>query len=243
MNATRGLRASTIAVLLALTPASVFAADMAVRKAPPPPPQFMPPPVYNWTGFYLGGNLGGVWESSTITDQLLGPLGSVNRSGFIGGGQVGYNWQFAPWGVIGAEWMFDGSSLNSSVSSVDSFGDLFQANERVDYVTTVAGRLGFAANNWLFYGKGGGGWVRDRLSVASLDDGTFFNTSQTRGGWLAGAGVEYGISQNWTIGVDWSHIGFDDQTVAGFGGFGFVPDEAVLSRHFDIVTGRLNFKF
>jgi len=233
MNATRGLRASTIAALLALTPASVFAADMAVRRAPPPPAPYGPPPVYNWTGFYIGGNIGGMFESDRFTDDIGDSFG-LNRSGFAGGGQVGYNWQFMPWAVAGVEWTFDGTSLSSTATDLASG---MTANERVDWATTVMGRLGYAANNWLFYGKGGGGWVRDR---ATITDGTdFFTASSTRGGWAAGAGIEYGISYNWTVGVDWTHIGFNDQTIP----IDDAGDFGTFSRHFDMVTFRVNYKF
>jgi outer membrane immunogenic protein len=235
MNATRVLKAWTIAAL-ALMPASVFAADLPMRTGPggpgtPPPPY----PYFNWTGFYVGGNLGGVFESNNITDQFLFESFSSNRSGFIGGGQIGYNWQFAPWGVVGVEWMFDGTSLSSTNTDLVN---MVQANERVDWITTVAGRLGFAANNWLFYGKGGGGWVHDRLSVNDLAFGNF-TASQTSGGWLAGAGIEYGITRNWTVRVDYSHIGLGSVNESGF-----LPSDVVtLSRHFDIVTAGANFKF
>jgi len=240
MNATRGLRASTIAAVLALTPASVFAADMAVRRAPPPSPFLPPPAIYNWTGFYVGGNLGGIFETATLTDFELGPLGSASRSGFIGGGQVGYNWQFAPWAVLGVEWTFDGTSLNTTTTATEA-AQQFQANARVDWVSTLTGRFGYAANNWLFYGKGGVAWVQDRVSVTDLTNGGFFSASQTTTGWAAGAGVEYGITQNWTVRVDWTHIGLDDQTFTGFGPI--IPDMTTLSRHMDIVTAGANFKF
>jgi outer membrane immunogenic protein len=237
MNATRVLRASTI-VALALIPASVFAADLPARTGPGGPggPGLPPPlPYFNWTGFYIGGNLGGVFESDNVTDQFLGESFGSNRSGFIGGGQIGYNWQFAPWGVVGVEWMFDGTSLSSNTDAVN----LVRANESVDWITTVAGRLGFAVNNWLFYGKGGGGWVHDRLTVNDLALNNGFTASQTSGGWLAGAGIEYGITRNWTVRVDYSHIGLDSVNESGF----FASDLVTLSRHFDIVTAGANFKF
>jgi outer membrane immunogenic protein len=238
MNATRALRASVIAALLAVIPASVFAADLPARKGPAALPPGPPPlPYYNWTGFYVGGNLGGLFESDTVTDAVLGTSLSASRSGFIGGGQVGYNWQFAPWGVVGVEWMFDGTSLSSTDTDLVN---MVQANEKVDWITTIAGRLGFAANNWLFYGKGGGGWVHDRLVVSDLDAGNAFTASQTSGGWLAGAGIEYGITRNWTVRVDYSHIGLGSVTEPGIAA---VDDVLTFSRHFDIVTAGVNYRF
>src|SRR6516164_6249099 len=113
MNATWVLRTSAIAVLLAVAPAA-FAADMRVRPAPPPPVVPIAPapiPYFDWSGFYIGGNLGGAWESSTITDAALMTSFSTSRSGFIGGGQIGYNWQITPLFLVGVEWMFDATDI------------------------------------------------------------------------------------------------------------------------------------
>src|SRR5215471_10604661 len=92
----KGIWGSGAAALLLLS-SSAFAADLPIRKAPPP----LPIPVYNWTGFYIGGNLGGAWEDTTLTDSHFGVSFSNNRSGFIGGGQIGYNWQVSPQFVLG----------------------------------------------------------------------------------------------------------------------------------------------
>jgi outer membrane immunogenic protein len=118
---------------------------------------------------------------------------------------------------------------------------MVQANENVDWITTLAGRLGFAANNWLFYGKGGAGWVHDRLVVNDfLDPTSSFTASQTSAGWLAGAGIEYGITRNWSVRVDYSHIGLGSVNEPGLLGF---DDVSNFSRHFDIVTAGVNYRF
>jgi hypothetical protein len=62
-----------------------------IPTTPPPPP----PPVFSWTGFYIGGNLGGAWARGTVSDSLFGLSASSDRSGFIGGGQLGVNYQFS----------------------------------------------------------------------------------------------------------------------------------------------------
>jgi len=212
-----------------------------IRKAPPPPPII---PVYNWTGFYIGGNVGGVWDNVDVTDNFFGVSVSNTRSGFIGGGQIGYNWQFAPQWVFGVEWMFDGTSLSTNFGPVtDIFGDTFTAHEKVNWLTTVTGRFGYAANNWLFYVKGGGGWVHDSATVTVVDaaGGVFSaSASDTRGGWVAGAGIEYGFTPNWTGKVEYQHLGLGDETTAS----ALVGDPGVtFRRHFDMVTVGLNYKF
>src|SRR5580692_2947522 len=96
--------------LLALGLSSAFAADMAVKA---PPPMYVPAPVWSWTGFYIGGNVGAGWGTTeanlnSISVPGLGseainlPIDQNSRSGFLGGGQIGYNYQFG-WAVIGVE--------------------------------------------------------------------------------------------------------------------------------------------
>ena len=98
--------------LTVLFAGSALAADLR-RPAPaytPPPP---PPPVFSWTGFYIGGNLGGAWARGNVSDSLFGLSASSDRSGFIGGGQLGVNYQFSNI-VLGAEWDFDWTSLDAT---------------------------------------------------------------------------------------------------------------------------------
>jgi outer membrane immunogenic protein len=83
---------------------SVQAADMPL-KAPPPPP----PPPFSWMGFYIGGNLGAAWGTRHVNDTFTGLDFSRSSDGvFIGGGQIGYNWQMNNF-VLGIEWDFDGA--------------------------------------------------------------------------------------------------------------------------------------
>jgi len=242
MNSGKGIWVSSVAALLVVASSGAFAADLAIRKAPPAPP---PIPIYNWTGFYIGGNVGGAWESGTITDNFTGASFSNTRSGFIGGGQIGYNWQVSPNWVLGVEGMFDGADIRSDTGTVTvpvpSAIDptTFTATAKVDWITTVGARFGYAVNNWLWYGKAGGGWVHDRVTVNDITDGLSVSVSDTRGGWMAGGGIEYGFTPNWTARVDYTHIGLSDVTNTGL----FVGDTITLSRHFDMVTAGINYKF
>ena len=240
MNSGKGIWVSSVAALLVVASSGAFAADLAIRKAPPPPPII---PVYNWTGFYIGGNVGGAWETGTITDDFFGVSFSRTRSGFIGGGQVGYNWQVSPNWVVGVEGMFDGTDIRSDTSTVVlAAGDVISASAKTNWIATVGARLGYASNNWLFYGKGGGGWVHDSATVTDVaPNGDVFSVSvsDTRGGWMAGGGIEYGFTPNWTARVDYTHIGLSDVTNTGL----FVGDTITLSRHFDMVTAGINYKF
>src|SRR5215472_17130885 len=221
---------------------AAFAADLPPRPAPAP---YIPAvvPVYNWTGFYIGGNAGAAWTKINVNDSLGDSWSNSQQAVFAGGGQVGANYQFN-WLVVGVEADFDWLSNNHNSSNAIStpIGALqLSANDR--WMTTVAGRIGYAANNWLFYAKGGGGWVHDSVTLTDVSPaGTFsIDASDTRGGWLVGAGIEYGFTTNWTGRVEYDHIGLEDVTRAGFAPF--VGDTVTLSRHFDMVTVGLNYKF
>ena len=221
--------------------ASLIAGPALAADLPVKAPIMAPIPIYNWTGFYIGGNLGGAWETHTISDDLFGVSFNHTRSGFIGGGQIGYNWQVSPQWVLGVEWMFDGTDIRSDtgtlVSPVD--GTLFSAHEKADWLTTVTARVGYAANNWLFYVKGGGGWVHDQATVTDITDGISVSISDTKGGWVVGGGIEYGFTPNWTGKFEYQHLGLENVTTAG----PFVGESISLSRHFDMVTVGLNYKF
>src|SRR6516162_1152408 len=164
----KGTWGSSVAAFLVIASSDAFAADLPVRKAPPPPPPVIVP-VYNWTGFYIGGNLGGAWASGTLTDNFTGASLTGNNSGFIGGGQIGYNWQVSPQFVLGVEWMFDGTSISNSGRQVTVAvptdlvfpTHVLQGSAHTNWVSTLAARFGYAANNWLFYGKAGGGWAEN----------------------------------------------------------------------------------
>src|SRR5580704_8636642 len=99
------LASAAFAVLTATNPA--VGADMSSR----PLPTFVPPPL-SWTGFYIGANLGGGWAHSTLNDSFTGISLGNSSSGVVDGGQLGYNYQFGGL-VLGAEWTFDGTSLNA----------------------------------------------------------------------------------------------------------------------------------
>jgi outer membrane immunogenic protein len=122
---------------------------------PPPPvkaPPFVPPP-FTWTGFYLGGNLGFAWAQHTVTDSIYGLTFDTGRKDlFIGGGQVGFNYQ-AGWFVGGVEGDFDGVANNGSTNSIGTFvpavGDPIAVTSKHGWIATLAARLGVAANNWL----------------------------------------------------------------------------------------------
>ena len=133
-----------------LSPFAAHSADLAV-KAPPPPPV----PVFSWTGFYVGANIGGAWAHNDWTDtRFLTNFNNNNNGVFIGGGQMGANYQIGNF-VIGAEWDFDWAGNNNRTGVViPGVGNIVVTNNN-RWITTMAARFGFAVDHWLIYGKAG----------------------------------------------------------------------------------------
>jgi outer membrane immunogenic protein len=246
----------TTFTVLALTAGSALAADLPSRKAapviPPPPP---PPPM--WTGFYVGLNAGAAWTNSNQQTIGVGPVAignyfskneyandvaafataasasgfnSGNNVGFIGGGQMGYNWQFYNSLVAGVEADIQGIAGNNGSRTVwtavpgGSYKDYSSNNwfgitsvrGSLDYLGTVRGRLG-----WLFtptlllYGTGGlaYGGVTINTATQVYNDGYFsnyispsfggVNFSNTQVGWTAGGGLEWMFWPNWSAKVEY----------------------------------------
>jgi outer membrane immunogenic protein len=172
-----------VAAIAALIAAPALAADMPV-KAPPPAPA----PVYSWTGWYVGANVGGGWGhrdvsfSSPANDPILAdivpPAQSFSTSGVVGGLQLGYNWQLQPNWLIGFETDFDWSGMSGSSTVEHDFrGSRFlpfasTVDEHVEWFGTVRGRLGWLPwNNLLIYGTGG--FAYGRLNHTGSLGGSF----------------------------------------------------------------------
>jgi outer membrane immunogenic protein len=180
------------------------AADLP-RKAP----VYVPPPVYNWTGFYVGVNAGGSIgrDPTTITQSGLGPgsfisSNTMSPAGFIGGGQLGYNYQFAPNWVVGVEGDFQGASQKDSSCFLDCGGDIFfgqtvTVNQKLEWFATARARLGYTNGDWLWYVTGGGAWAKVHNDLAI--SGIFFGSANfNQNGWVVGGGVETHLGGNWT---------------------------------------------
>jgi outer membrane immunogenic protein len=200
--------------------APASAADLGAQpyvKAPPPP--------FSWTGFYVGANIGGAWAHNDWRDTIfLTDLNNNNNGRFIGGGQIGGNYQIGQF-VIGGEWDFDWASNNNNNNAVFIGGNgpyaLTNNNDR--WITTLAARLGWAFDHWLFYGKVGGGWLNNNnFTLTNLGTGVSLTTfscsigvtncGSNSGGWLVGAGFEYAFTNNWTVKFEYDYLGFGNRT-------------------------------
>jgi outer membrane immunogenic protein len=226
--------------LTVLFAGSALAADLR-RPAPaytPPPP---PPPVFSWTGFYIGGNLGGAWARGTVSDSLFGLSASSDRSGFIGGGQLGVNYQFSNI-VLGAEWDFDWTSLDATGNGrfVPGVGTL-QGSANTRWISTLAARFGVVLGSGaLLYGKAGGAWVDNHATITNLNTGASISASNRNSGWVAGAGVEWAIAGNWSAKLEYDFVKLDDLT---FGPGPFRGNTFTASREIQMFKVGLNYRF
>jgi outer membrane immunogenic protein len=228
----------------------VFAADIAV-KAPPPPP---PPPVFSWTGFYVGGNVGGAWSNNRWTDSLfLTNFGNNNNGVFIGGGQIGGNYQIGQF-VIGGEWDFDWAANNHNNTGIiiPGVGNIVVTNNN-RWITTVAARFGWAIDHWLLYGKAGGGWVgNNNLTISNLTTGvsftcgtftSFTNCGNNTGGWLVGAGFEYAFTNNWTVKVEYDYLGLGNRTFFVPAASPFLAGDTFTSNNRNVQMVKVGFNY
>jgi outer membrane immunogenic protein len=261
---------------------SAFAADMAVKmpvKAPPPPPA----PVYSWTGWYVGGNVGYSWGRASADVNYFAPAvfstagcnnaftegalcingsDTVDMNGVIGGVQAGYNWQNGNY-LLGVEADFQGSgqrgtrdfnaSFNTGTATLIGGGTApvqgtaaISITERMPWMGTVRGRIGYIANQWLVYATGGLAYGRIEVdssasasavlgpppigsptcnAAAGLTPGTcpvwgFSDSGVTKIGWTVGGGAELALGGNWTARVEYLFVdlGSFDTTFTGLGG-------------------------
>jgi outer membrane immunogenic protein len=240
---------AAIAVVLALSTAT-NAADVGVR---PPvyqaPPAYVPPP-FSWTGFYVGGNIGGAWGQGNVSDSLFGlNFGTATNNGvFIGGGQLGFNYQFG-YGVLGVEWDFDWAGNNNNTGNgilIPGIGTI-QATSNNGWITTVAARFGVTNGPWLFYGKVGGGWVgNNSFTITNVTTGASITTSNnnTNSGWLVGAGIEWAFAPNWSAKIEYNYLGLDSRTFTVPAGVFLAGDTFTTSNpNVQMVKVGINYRF
>jgi outer membrane immunogenic protein len=227
------------------------AADMAARpytKAPPPAVVS----VYSWSGFYIGGN-GGYANSRNCWDfvsfagaPFTAGEGCHNADGAVAGGQIGYRWQSAAW-VFGVEAQGNWADLSKSSVSTPAFviapGDL-TINSRVRAFGLFTGQIGYAWNNVLMYVKGGAAVVDNRYFHTFTATNALINSANdTRWGATVGAGIEFGIAPNWSIGVEYDHFFLDRETFAFAAAPAGVATTNSIRQDMDIVTARINYRF
>jgi len=214
---------ASVAALGLVAAGAASAADLPSRKGPVVAPAYVP--VFTWTGFYVGANAGYGWGNVNAGDTFFGgrtiSIGDVD--GFIGGGQVGYNYQIGQF-VVGAEADIQGADLNSG-SSV--FGD----RVRTEYFGTVRARVGLAFDRFMPYVTGGWAYGNVKTTVGGLG-----STDKTHtGGYAIGAGLEYAFTNNLIAGVEYLYVDLGEKNVFNSG--------IKVGTDFSVVRARLSYKF
>jgi outer membrane immunogenic protein len=222
----------TSAAFITLLASPVMAADMPVKTSLPPPAA----PAFSWTGVYFGLNAGwlgadnsmvnratpGIDSGIDVQDLAAPSTGEVsvgNKSGFIGGAEIGYNYQFNNW-VAGIEADIQGiagQAVNGSLTTASgSMTSTLTGSMDTRWLGTLRGRLGFVPiPTVLVYGSGGLAYseVTATTSLSQSDSSTGSSGSGTGGagfaelvtGWTAGAGVAWMFAQSWSVKVEYLH--------------------------------------
>jgi outer membrane immunogenic protein len=209
--------------------APAFAADMPARTYTKAPDYTAPQVVYNWTGFYVGGHVGGAFAGN---NSLLGSDGR-----FLGGVQGGFDYQFAPNWVVGAEAQY--SWLSSNNNGVAFPGGVL-VTAKNDQLGSVTGRLGYTWGPALLYGKGGYAW-RDASNIGVTVGGAavpFATDGNRKDGFTVGAGLEYMFAPNWSAKAEYQYYNFGNTTFTGgpIAGTRFRDDEHT-------VKAGINYRF
>jgi outer membrane immunogenic protein len=229
------LRILMAAGAVALSSSLAMAADMPAPAPIYKAPAAVPSPAYNWSGFYVGLNAGGTWGRSNDPTSVVNGTGltyfataalpgvnsvgagqSTNTSGFTGGVQAGYNWQ---WGnlVAGIETEFDyfGQTGSSATGAVYQFTVpipfTFNSSVRADWLFTARPRLGMATGNWLWYGTGGLAVTQLKANWSFADNqgsNESASASATKVGWVVGGGVETALPGKLLLGVEYLYVKF-----------------------------------
>jgi outer membrane immunogenic protein len=199
-------------------------------------------PAYtNWSGFYIGGHAGGAWSDADWSNvNLTGEPVSNSSSGFIGGGQIGYNQQYGNI-VLGVEASLSGTTLSDDSRSVVNPAVTYSTD--VNTIVTVTGRLGVAVDQWLLYGKAG--WAGAQVDVSgrntALPDS--FSFDDWRNGWTVGAGFEYKLARNISLGLEYSYIDLGSDSFSGRTAANIPVTVSDHDLQIQSVTARLNFQF
>jgi outer membrane immunogenic protein len=234
-----------------------IAADMPLKAVAPAPY------VYDWSGIYVGGVVGGAWGTNDLSDPGLGIVGTLvgapvvqtnNPSAFIGGVEVGSRYQF---GKLVVGWEGDALWGNMNATSTTSFsgpvapGAVFprSLSTSTNWTATGTAVVGVAHNNWLLYGKAGAALestsYTENTSVAGVPLFGGTGTDNNRVGWTVGTGIEWAFYQNWSIKAEYDYLDFGNHNVAINGSFLGVGVQPGLqdNNHINQFKAGLNYRF
>jgi outer membrane immunogenic protein len=202
------LKALFAPAIVLLTAAAASAADLPVKA-----PVTAPAAPFTWTGCFAGVRAGGAFSFDKIRSS-----DDFSSAGFIGGGQIGCDYQFAPAWVVGLEGRAAWSSLNSKTTGSGTeraTGLTFPTQFTVsnDFLASATGRVGYGfASGWLVYARGGVAWTREKadnvFTAPSLGFAIDPGATTTRVGWTAGAGLDWAFAPHWSTNFEYDYYDF-----------------------------------
>lgn len=224
---------------LAIAASAAQAADLPSRYAPPPVVAAVP--VFSWTGFYVGVNAGYGWntqDNHNYFDPIYGYSSGGSDGGFIGGGQIGYNYQMGQF-VIGLETDIQYADIGGGRGY---YGQAFYGDSNDGaWFGTVRARAGFAIDRALVYATAGFAYGDIASGSSSYYDPSigylYGSSSGTNTGWTIGGGVEYAFTNNLTAKVEGLYVNLDTNS----NNFGVYADSK--NAEFGVIRAGLNYKF
>lgn len=187
------------------------------------PPVAYAPAVYNWSGFYFGGNVGAGNINDAFTALTTTPLEAAGNQinvktwGVLAGGQVGFNYQISSV-VLGVEAALTASGIDSALNAASAEPGLasLRVTSQVNWLSDVTARIGYAVDTLLMYVKGGAAWERATYTVGALNN-TGVNIADAvigtnRSGFVVGGGLEYGMTEALTAKFEYDFYDFGTNT-------------------------------
>jgi outer membrane immunogenic protein len=218
---------SSVAALGLVAAGAASAADLPSRKGPVVAPVYAP--IFTWTGFYVGVNAGYGFGNYDVKGAVTNTIGDPD--GFIGGAQVGYNYQFGQF-VAGLETDLQYSDMKSSRANLiggTNKGEL-------EYFGTVRARFGVAYDRFLPYITGGFAYGQNKVTVSGLGIST--SDDNTHFGYTVGAGLEYAFTNNLTAKIEYLYTDLGEKRYFSAAGVG-----TKIGNDFSVVRAGLNYKF
>lgn len=189
---------------------SAIAADLPTSA---PPPVYVPPvPIFTWTGIYVGGQIGYEWGKDTRISYSSAGVGfvepQITSNGVAGGAHAGFNYQVKSF-VFGLEGSLDGTSLKGN--ALNNTGTALATTSR-PVEGSIRGRLGFAFDRVLIYATGGLAIADQKATSLNLLNGSYDTFATSKVGWTVGGGIEYAITNNWSIRAEYRYTDYGNVT-------------------------------
>jgi outer membrane immunogenic protein len=196
----------TVALVALGATVPALAADLAARPAYTKAPAYAAP-IYNWTGFYIGGHIGGAFDGNN--NGFAGTTNSSNNGSFLGGVQVGADYQFAQNWVLGIEGQYSWLASNTNSVAFNGLGAGYVYNDNQRGLGSVTGRIGYTWGPALLYVKGGYAYsdYSESLTFAGVPQAFVLN-SDHHDGYTVGGGLEYMFAQNWSAKLEYQYYNF-----------------------------------